>query len=108
MDIKSFKELTVDQVLKMVHSGEMTAEGALEIEKQEKNRTTLIKELTEMINTNGNNTKQEEKSHSDKVKVTFIQNVKFDNERYKIGQQIEVEEQTAKYFVAVGVATVDR
>lgn len=97
---KSLADLSVEEVLEMVESGVCTPAEALELEKQGKNRKTLVNALEKMVGTADT---QENGVESQKTMVTLIKNIKHHNKRYKIGEQIEIEEMDFDSFVKAGI-----
>lgn len=105
----NFEKFKVEEVLELVNSGEITAKKAIELEKQGKNRTTLIKELTELLENKDespeeeSNEQHDEKIVSDSKKITLVKNIKYNGQRYKVRQEIEINSNDVESFIKLGV-----
>lgn len=104
----NFENLKVEEVLELVANGEITAEEAIEIEKQGKNRTTLIKELTELLNDDVDSSdvadnEQEGDTSAERTIVTLNKNIKYNGQRFKVGEQIEINSNDVESFIKLGV-----
>lgn len=116
----AFADLTVEQVLELVNAGEYTPEEAVEIEKQGKNRSTLIAELEKLSQPpNGDpgdggdgsapasEPEKQKPKKARKEKVKLLKNIKYNRQRYKIGQEIEIDPSEREAFVKAEIIEGD-
>ncbi|HZG16960.1 MAG TPA: hypothetical protein VE710_18370 [Candidatus Bathyarchaeia archaeon] len=102
---KSLDDMSVEEVLEMVESGACTAAEALELEKQGKNRKTLVNALEKLVVDSGGESATDGLKES-KAKVTLLKYVKYKGIWYNIGQEIEVEEKDLQSFAKAGIIEV--
>ncbi|MGG4449646.1 hypothetical protein [Brevibacillus porteri] len=88
-----FDEQSIQEVVELVERGEITAKEALEIEKQGKNRKTLLNILERMIETTDRDSDDSEKQNQEnqKLSVTLLKNIKYKRKWHKIGDEIEID-----------------
>lgn len=92
----AFEDLSIDQVLELIENGEVTAEEALDIEMQGKNRKTLIGILEKMLT-------PDPPEEPETVKVIFVRNTKHNRTRYQAGQKVEVSKEDYDVLLAAKV-----
>src|SRR5690606_32121515 len=92
----AFDDLSIDQVLELIENGEVTAEEALDIEMQGKNRKTLILALEKMI-------EPDPPEEPETVKVIFVRNTKHNRTLYQVGQKDEVSKEDYDALLAAKV-----
>lgn len=97
---KSFENLSIDEVMCLVSSGQVTPEEAIEIEAQGKNRKTLIGALGKLI---GDDNEKTEEQKPETNKVNLLQNIKYKGERYQIGEEIEIDPKDRESFIKAGI-----
>lgn len=95
---KAFEDLSIEEVLALVESGEYTPEQALDIERQGKGRKTLIAALQKMVIPDDPVTEDQNES-----KVRLLKNIKYKRKWYSIGQEIEVDDKVREAFVKAGI-----
>jgi len=114
MPEQDYKNLTVDEVLEAVENGAISAEQALEYEKQGKARKTLVEALEELVNANqstGDETlepssetiPEEEQSF---ITVKLIENVKLGRDLYKAGDKLGVDEEVYETLIKAKVIEI--
>lgn len=79
MEKTDFEALSIEEVMKKIEDGEFAADEALELEKQGKNRKTLVGILEKMIET---------PNLPETVKAVFVENTKFNRTLY-VAEQVE-------------------
>lgn len=93
MDIEN---MTVEEVLERVENGDITAEEALQAEQQGKNRKQLVKALQKLVGVEGD-------GETSKVTVFLLKNIKYNKERFKAGEEIEIAQKDVESFVKNGI-----
>lgn len=96
-----FDERSIQEVVELVERGEITAQEALETEKQGKNRKTLLNILEKMIGTTDHETDDSKKQNQEnqKLSVTLLKNIKYKRKWYKIGDEIEIDSGDREAFI---------
>lgn len=92
---KAYEDMSIEQVLDLIDSGEITAQEVLDHEMQGKKRKTLISVLEKMI------PPPEEIDES--VSVVFLQNTKHNKTFYQAGQKAEVPAEDYEVLLAAKV-----
>lgn len=120
MPKESFENMTVEQVLELVSAGKYSAEEAISVEEQGKNRVTLINTLKDMLpdpdaeqaepeqRKTGEQEQEPEVSEAEQEEpkscvVTIYKNIKYNRRRYKIGEKIEIDVKDRDNFVKAGI-----
>lgn len=103
MEVQSFDHLNADDVLGLVESGKVTAEDAISIEQQGKNRKTLVSALEKLI-TKPHDSEDKNNNGSEKEpKVTLQKNIKYLGKWHFIGDEIKIDEKDYDAFVKAGI-----
>jgi hypothetical protein len=103
---KTFENMSIDEVMTLIENEEITAQEALEIERQGKNRKTLIGLLEKMLGDPGKDPANDESKSEpkpEKMKVKLLKNIKYNKDRYKIGEEIEIDSKDEEAFVKAGI-----
>lgn len=104
--MESLDQYTVEEVLQKVEDGELSAEKALELENAGKARTTLVAQLKSMIEESSEDDAESEANPTEapqnKTKVKLIKNIKYNDRRYKNGEEIEIVPEDVELLIKVG------
>lgn len=104
--MENLDHYTVEEVLRMVEDGELSAEQAFELESAGKARRTLLTQLKSMIESIPDvesEGEQESPQQERRIKVTLLKNIKYNRDRYKIGQEIEIDPKDVEPFIKAGI-----
>lgn len=106
--LNDLEGLSIEEVLQLVESGDLTAAVALELEQQGKNRKTLIAQLEKLLEPNEPEKQEDEKPSStpspqpspETVRVVFVKNTKHNKTLYKAGQRADVSQEDYDILLA--------
>lgn len=97
---KDMESMSADEVLGLIETGDLSAQEALDIERQGKNRKTLIGVLEKLIQPPESSNKHEQ---SELVKVVFLVNTKHNKTLYQAEQKEEVSKEDCETLLAANV-----
>lgn len=108
-DKSTLAELNVQEVLELVENGEYTPEEAIEIEQSGKRRRTIIETLEKLIDEQNESQDEIEvdPQAKQKEKVVLLKNIKYNTDRFKIGEEIEVDLEDMASFIKAGIIAGD-
>jgi len=122
-----YEDLTVNEVHELVESGDLSAKDALGNEIDTKKRTTLIERLQQMMVDNAGDglaipddvveedqeeTKEVEEEENTQetggsVSCVLLKNIKYQGQRFKIGQTISIDANEVDAFVKAKIIKGD-